>query len=96
VVLLYIELVPEQELTHEKKLTTLQLFRQLITENLRAIDQAFEYSAADLEFAILLMDTSSNGVETIKSKVNRAIEKTFEKQFNVAYRVETLHLNEKK
>ncbi len=92
--ILYISLVSENPLSSMDRLITTEAFRKVVTENLRTIDQAFEYKKTDLEFAILLVNTKNAGYEIVKNKLGLALEKALNHKFSINYRIEPLYETE--
>jgi polysaccharide biosynthesis protein PelD len=94
VVLLYVTLTAKAALSEEEKIAAMKNFRQAVSENLRSVDQAFEYQKSGLEFAVLLVKTSLAGCEIVKDKLDQGLQKVFHQQFSIGYRIEPLYMYE--
>jgi len=94
IILLYVVLEQKEEMLEEQKLEVMKTFRKVVSENLRSIDQAFEYQKNHLEFALLLINTPPASCETIKDKINQALHSELHHKFSISYRIEPLYLYE--
>ncbi len=95
-VIFYVSVRPPEGISSSEKIQVMQLFRKAVSENLRTVDQAFEYKKEDLEFAILLLNTSLQNCEIVKNKLVNELAMELGKEFKINYRFEPLYLYEKK
>lgn len=89
--ILYVTLTSSTPLSHMDRLSTTETFRKVVSENLRNVDQAFDYQKTGLEFAILLINTNHAGYETVKNKLSQALAKALGPRFSINYRIEPLY-----
>lgn len=92
VTLLTISLSDEEELVEEnEKGDVLKKFKETVEEGLRAIDQLFELDGDSLSIALLLINTSLEGAETVRQKIAAKLAKSLPRPMRFTYKLSSIY-----